>query len=162
MNPGDRIVVHKLNEQGVEVWTYAGRILGATPTTITLEASFNGPESDFHGLPLRQGDRFVETFHSDRGYNIFAIHDAEDAQFKGWYCNITRPAVFSDGHIHAEDLALDLIVLPDGETIVLDEDEFGSLDLADDERKVALETLARLREWARQRAGPFTTNPPPG
>lgn len=162
MNPGDDVVVHKLNEHGVEVWRYTGRILRTTPTSVTLEASYNGPETDSHGLPLRRGDRFTETFHSDRGFNIFAIHDAEARRFKGWYCNITRPAVFRDGHIHAEDLALDLIVLPDGQTIVVDEDEFRSLNLSDAERTGALETLATLRQWAHAQRGPFTPIPPSG
>ena len=161
MNPGDDVVVHKLDDRGVEVWTYTGRILHLTRTSVTLEASYNGPDQDFHGLSLRHGDRFIETFYSDQGYNIFAVHDPEGARFKGWYCNITRPAIFVDGHIHAEDLALDLIVLPDGQTIVVDEDEFGSLGLRDDERKVALQTLGQLVEWGQTLAGPFATAPPP-
>jgi hypothetical protein len=160
MNPGQAVTVHKLDARGAEVWTYTGRVLLATSTSVTLEASYNGPEEDFHGLPLRHGDRFIETFYSDRGYNVFAIHDPEGMRLKGWYCNITRPAVFGDGHIQAEDLALDLIVLPDGQSVIVDEDEFRSLELGDDEREAAWATLERLREWALRRSGPFAYVPP--
>jgi predicted RNA-binding protein associated with RNAse of E/G family len=43
------------------------------------------------------------------------------------------------------DLALDLLVFPDGRQIVLDEDEFYSLSLAPQVRQRALTTLGELQ-----------------
>ncbi len=82
------------------------------------------------GTIIRTGDRFIETYFTERWYNVFEIHDREDDRLKGWYCNIGRPAVMeSENTISYVDLALDLWVAPDGSQTVLDEDEFDALDL---------------------------------
>ena len=47
---------------------------------------------------LRRGDRFIETYYTDRWYNIFEIHAREDDRLKGWYCNIAKPAVMEAGN----------------------------------------------------------------
>ena len=150
-----RIVVHKLRETGVEVWRYEGQILETTQTSFTLEARFNREKIEFHGITLENGDRFVETFHTDRWYNTFAIFDAEDNHFKGWYCNITRPARFESGHIYSDDLALDLIVYPAGRWLVLDEDEVDQLTITQEDRDHARDALHSLIGFAQNKEGPF-------
>jgi hypothetical protein len=122
---------------------------------VTLEAAFDHHDEDFHGLRLRRGDRFVETFYADRWYNVFAVHDVESGERKGWYCNLTRPAKIEDGDVWAEDLALDLVVLPDGSQVVLDREEFEALRLAPDELHHALAALEELRRLASAGDGPF-------
>lgn len=151
----DRIVVHKLNEMGLSVWRYEGQILETTPTSVTLEARFDREKVEFHGITLENGDRFVETFHTDLWYNTFAIFDADDNHFKGWYCNITRPARIESGHIYADDLALDLLVYPDGRWLVLDEDEFDQLTLTQEDRECARDALHSLIGFAQSKEGPF-------
>ena len=95
---------------------------------------------------LRRGDRFIETFYLDRWYNILEIHDREDDQLKGWYCNIGKPAMKEAGNeISYVDLALDLWVAPDGTQTVLDEDEFNALDLDAETRSKARAALAELQ-----------------
>ena len=74
---------------------------------------------------------------------------------KGWYCNITRPACISADEVAADDLALDLWVTPDGETQVLDEDEFVALRLAPAEREAAQKALAELQTMVARKAAPF-------
>lgn len=154
-NMKEQIVVHKLNESGEEMMSYQGRIIESTGNSVTLEAHFDRERVDLAGITLVRGDRFRETFYSDRWYNTFAIYSADGEQFKGWYCNITRPAKIRDGHVHAEDLALDLVVLPDGEWLVLDEDEFDLMDLPIDDRLRARRALEALINHARQQTGPF-------
>ena len=151
----DQIVVHKLDEKGQEVWRYSGQLMQKSETSITLEASYDHQDEDFHGLRLRQGDRFVETFFSDRWYNVFVVYDVESDMLKGWYCNITRPAYIEAGHVHAEDLALDLVVLPDGTWKVLDEEQFAELDLKLEERQQALNAITELQTLVVRRRGPF-------
>jgi len=151
----ETIVVHKLDETGREVFTYSGKLLEHTPRSLALEAIFDLQDTGYHGIALRRGDRFVETHYTDRWYNIFAIHDVDDGRLKGWYCNITRPARFEDGHVSAEDLALDLVVYPDRTWIVLDEHEFASLSLTPVERQQALEAVRDLQGMALRRQGPF-------
>jgi protein associated with RNAse G/E len=149
------IVVHKLNESGVEVWRYEGVILETTSKSVTLEARFDRELVEFHGIELTKGDRFVETFYANRWYNTFAIYDVHDDHFKGWYCNITRPARIESGHVYADELALDLIVLPDGKWLVLDEEEFNQLDLSREDRERAQGALESLIVYARNKEGPF-------
>ncbi len=55
----------------------------------------------------------------------------------------------------AEDLALDLWVAPDGEMLVLDEDEFAALSLSPTEREAAQAALAELQAMVERRMGPF-------
>jgi predicted RNA-binding protein associated with RNAse of E/G family len=98
---------------------------------------------------LKRGDRFVETYYTDRWYNIFEIHDRDDLHMKGYYCNISRPARFMDGRIEYVDLFLDLWVSPDGAQVVLDEDEFLAAQLDDATRRSALRSLAELQAHLR-------------
>ena len=106
------VTVHKLDAQGREVWTYDGIVLERGPHFLILQAFFDRQDVELCGLALHRGDRFVETFYDDRWYNVFAVHDRDTDEHKGWYCNITRPALLTDDAVKAEDLALDLVVFP--------------------------------------------------
>jgi hypothetical protein len=150
------VTVIKRNPAGKETWRYPGIILQRSATTILLEARFNRPDLPFHGILIKQGDRFVERFYTDRWYNIFEIHDREDDSAKGWYCNIGMPAVIEETTTSVEssspgvvvsyvDLALDVLVYPDGQQLVLDEDEFAAQDLPREVRAKALAALAELQ-----------------
>lgn len=154
-SPGGEVIVHKCDPLGREVWSWRATLRDATPNSVRLEARFNGQEGVSHGLDLRGGDRFLETYYADRRYNVFAIFDAVTDRFKGWYCNIARPARIEDGHVHFDDLALDLLVLADGTMRVIDEDEFERLDLGEAERAAARASLEELQRLASARTGPF-------
>lgn len=154
--PGRRAVtVHKLSPQGEELWRYEGIVLSQDASSLTLEAHYDREGEDFHGLTLRRGDRFVETHYSDRWYNVFAVFDVDTGQLKGWYCNIVRPATLERGQVWSVDLALDLVVLPDGKWTTLDEDEFAALKMAPGERFQAMWALERLKEQADRLEGEF-------
>ena len=149
-----RITVLKKNLAGDVTWQYNGTVLRREPNAIILEALFNRPDMPFMDIVLKENDRFVETFYSDRWYNIFEIYDRDDGRIKGWYCNIGKPAVIEDGIVSYVDLALDLWVSADGRQTVLDEDEFEALVL-DDELKAG--ALAGLQDLKRL----FETKKPP-
>jgi hypothetical protein len=112
---------------------------------VLIEAFFNRDDLPFHGIVLAKGDRFLEKYYRDRWYNIFEINDRVSNELKGWYCNVARPAVISDGWISYVDLALDLLVYPDGRQLVLDQDEFEALDLDLEDHKQSLKALAELK-----------------
>lgn len=139
------VVVIKLDVQRKERWRYSGQILKQEPGMVLLEAYFNRDDADFHGMPFKRGDRFLEVYFADRWYNIFEIYDRDDGLLKGWYCNVTRPAVFEAGVVRYVDLALDLLVFADGRQLVLDEDEFAELEIGDAERQRARQALDELR-----------------
>ncbi len=145
------IVVIKQDPAGNETWRYTGEVLQRGDRQIIIEAYFDREDVLFHGMWLCKGDRFVETYYSDRWYNIFEIHDREDDHLKGWYCNITTPAVIEKHSIAYKDLALDLLIFPDGRQIVLDEEEFIDLELSTEQRESAHAALKELREIFQKR-----------
>jgi uncharacterized protein len=142
---GDPILVRKLDVDGNETLRYTGRVLERGPQHVQLEAFFTRDDILFHDILLGKDDRFVETFYSDRWYNVFELYDRDDGRLKGWYCNIGHPAVIQDGTVSYRDLALDLLVYPDGRQLVLDEDEFEALELTKPVRKEALAALEALQ-----------------
>ena len=156
MQDREAITVHKLDFQGREVWRYAGRVLTRGATNLTLEAVFDHDDEEFFGLRLQRGDRFVETYYTDRWYNVFAIHDGDQGGLKGWYCNIARPARIEDKDLFAEDLALDLIVDRRGKWWVADEAEFEALPITEQDLKRASEALTELQRLASASQGPFS------
>jgi len=141
-----KITVLKKNLAGEVTWQYEGVVLHREENKITLEALFNRDDMPFMDIVLKRNDRFVETFYSDRWYNIFEIYDRDDGRIKGWYCNIGKPAVLEDGIVSYVDLALDLWVSADGKQTVLDENEFNELELDDETRRSALAGLEGLRQ----------------
>lgn len=149
------ITVRKCNLWGEVTWEYQGRVLKREPNAVVLEARFNRPDTPFMGTVLKENDLFVETFYSDRWYNIFEVYDRDEGWIKGWYCNVGRPAMVEPGFVSYVDLALDLWVAPDGLQTVLDEDEFAALDLDAATRQNALAALEELKIY-------FKTKRPPG
>jgi predicted RNA-binding protein associated with RNAse of E/G family len=125
------------------------------PTWVQLEAFFNRADAHTAYHTFRHGDRFVEWFYSDRWYNVFEMHDADDDHLTGWYCNITRPARLEAAAIYADDLALDVFIAPDGTITVLDEDEFDALPLDEATRSQARAALDELQQRIAVRAAPF-------
>lgn len=142
-------VIYKLDHNGREVWRYPARVLTRQNHSICLEAFFNRDDMELGYTVFRRGDRFIETFYDDRWYNVFAVYDRAGGRLKGWYCNIARPATISENAVRCEDLALDVWVAPDGTALVLDEDEFAGLPLADEERRQAEAGLQDVLEMAR-------------
>lgn len=141
-----KIKVQKKNPAGEVTYQYDGTLLTRDEHSIVLEAFFDRADLAFMGVVFKTGDRFIETYYTDRWYNIFAVHDRDDRELKGWYCNIGMPAVLDDGVIFYVDLALDLWVSVDGSQTVLDEDEFEALALSEESRAAALHGLQELKD----------------
>jgi uncharacterized protein len=149
-----KIKVQKKNPSGEVTYQYEGVLLKRDENSITLEALFDRQDMPFMDIILKNGDRFVEHYYTDRWYNIFAVYDRDDGKLKGWYCNIGKPAVIKDGVVSYVDLALDLWVSGHGKQTVLDEDEFEKLDLNEELSAGALNGLNQLKRL-------FENNKPP-
>ncbi len=139
------ITVIKRNFEGSETWRYQGEVLDQDDHRIVLEAYFDREDSVFHGMPLCKGDRFIETYYTDRWYNIFEIHARQDDHLRGWYCNIGFPAEIEGDFLSYIDLALDLLVFPDRRQVILDEEEFNQLPLSPEIRTQARQALENLQ-----------------
>jgi hypothetical protein len=141
----EKVIVDKFDPHGQLKWSYAGEVIERGETHLVLEAFFDRDDLPFMNTTLKRGDRFVETYFTDRWYNVFEIYDRDDGALKGWYCNITRPSQFTDGRVKYVDLFLDLWVSADGRQTVLDEDEFLAAELDEETRRAAREALNELR-----------------
>ncbi len=145
MKRGDAIRVLKRDLFGAVTWEYSGRVLTLSHGVLRIEAFFDRPDMPFQDTWLKRQDRFLETYYTCRWYNIFEIYDRDDGHLKGWYCNISRPAVIEEGSVSFVDLALDLWVTPQGEQKILDEEEFLALPLDGQTRQQALRALEEVR-----------------
>lgn len=81
--------------------------------------------------PLKAGDEVIVegTFAGisynfwDQWYNVISVFDA-DLRFKGYYSDVLTPIQKTWTLVTATDLFLDVFMHPDGQWMVLDEDEF--------------------------------------
>ncbi|TVQ27242.1 MAG: DUF402 domain-containing protein [Spirochaetaceae bacterium] len=148
--------VYKLDHTGREKLHYPAELLARNTVQghIAVSAVFALDSADGGAFELTKGDRMVEHFFEDRYYNVFEV-SSPDGTLKGYYCNITRPAVLTDTEIRADDLALDISVNPAGEYMILDKDEFDELPIPDHERTVALSAAETLLALIQEASWPF-------
>ena len=125
---GSPLHVRKLKPDRTLDYAWNGHVLRCDASGIVLRAEFNIDivERDF--ATFRRGDVFVEFYYFDRWYNVFQV-SAPDGTLKGWYGNVGRPAELeaAAGELHYVDLALDIWASPNGDFVVLDQDEFDAL-----------------------------------
>jgi predicted RNA-binding protein associated with RNAse of E/G family len=145
----------KKNLAGEVTWQYEGTVLSCAENSVTLEALFNRDDMPFMDIVLKRNDRFVETFYSDHWYNIFEIYDRDNGKFKGWYCNIGKPAIIGDDFVSYVDLALDLWVSVNGRQTILDEDEMEELNLTDELKQKAYDSLKELQQVIKSKNPPI-------
>ena len=122
--PALRVLKQRYDRSTVFAWT--GRLLEQTDDYVLLAGLFNALRRDLGYVILERGDLFLEWYYFGRWYNVFQVY-GHDGRLKGWYCNIGMPPVWRDGELSYVDLALDVFVHPDGQYLVLDEDEFAEL-----------------------------------
>lgn len=131
---------------------YPASVVSDDGTHLVVRAPWASPGvRDFGFVRFEPGDVFTEHYWRDRWYAVKEVR-AGDGTLKGWYCDVTRPAVVTDGRrVEVEDLDLDLWVSADGSTVLrLDEDEFEASGLVDRapeaaaEARRSLDTLADL------------------
>ncbi|WP_228991462.1 DUF402 domain-containing protein [Streptomyces sp. DH8] len=137
------------------VLTKAGRVKIRYPAEpvrddgvrVTVRAPWAAPGArDFGFVRFEPGDVFTEHYWRDRWFAVKEVRGGDGA-LKGWYCDITRPAVTADGVLTVEDLDLDLWVSADGNAVLrLDEDEFEESGLAGRDPAAAGAAVAALDE----------------
>nr|BFD85692.1 DUF402 domain-containing protein [Streptomyces sp. Xyl84] len=114
---------------------------------------------DFGFVRFEPGDVFTEYYWRDRWYAVKEVRDG-GGRLKGWYCDITRPAVLTGTDLVVEDLDLDLWRSADGTDVRrLDEDEFAASGLAQRDPAAAgaaVAALGELESLAREGGSGFT------
>jgi uncharacterized protein len=143
--------------------TYPATVLdaGAPPPWIALAATWTRREIDLDGLRFTPGDDIVEYFSPIDPFNVFAVF-APHGVLRGWYGNVAYPATldWSNGRprLTWHDLYIDLVMLPDGQLTIRDEDELAASRLATRDPALHAAILAardRMQDLARRRAFPF-------
>ncbi|MFI9244537.1 DUF402 domain-containing protein [Streptomyces sp. NPDC053086] len=136
---------------------YPAELLQDDGTRIAVRAPWAGSGvRDFGFVRFEPGDVFTEYYWRDRWYSVKEVR-AADGSVKGWYCDITRPAVLRDSRARSgggtpsgtelvvEDLDLDLWRSADGRDVRrLDEDEFAESGLTETDPEAASAALAAL------------------
>ena len=118
------ITVVKQNPLGEAKIRYSGEITEHLVNGgVVIQARWTLPARDLGYTVFEPGDQFTEYYYADRWYNIFDIAHSDGTR-KGWYCNVAEPAHIYDDVIEQIDLLLDVWVNPQGEALILDEDEF--------------------------------------
>jgi len=143
-NPANSLKIIKYHAGSEKIYTWSGKLLSETPVSRRVNAWFNGNPGYVGKVLLEPGDRFVETYFTDRWYNFFQIYAGQSDVMKCYYFNLSRPAVFYEDRIEWEDLALDLVVFPDGQKELLDQDEFARLNIDEKSRQICWQTLTDL------------------
>ncbi|MGQ9681677.1 MAG: DUF402 domain-containing protein [Anaerolineae bacterium] len=151
---GQELVISKCDAQGREVARYGAVVAALVPDGIVVEAEWTRGPLELGLLSFLPGDRFRETYFFARWWNTYEVQ-SPTGDLRGWYCNIARPARLTGRVLAFEDLALDLLVSPCGEMVLVDEAEFSSLRLTDDERAAAHAAVAEIRALVCAGAPPF-------
>jgi hypothetical protein len=158
LSPGTPVSV-RLVKAAREKVRYPAEVLSDDGVRVTVRADWAAPGvRDFGFVRFEPGDVFTETYWRDRWYAVKEVRGA-DGVVKGWYCDVTRPAVVGGAAVTVEDLDLDLWLSGDGRDVLrLDEDEFAASGLAERDPAAAgqavraldaLEALARGGGFAR-------------
>ncbi|MFD3837853.1 DUF402 domain-containing protein [Streptomyces sp. NPDC058642] len=126
---------------------YPAELVGDDGNHVTVRAAWAGDGvRDFGFVRFEPGDVFTEHYWRDRWYAVKEVR-AGDGTLKGWYCDVTRPAVRSGAELVVEDLDLDLWRSADGRDVLrLDEDEFAESGLAERDPEAAGAAMTALDE----------------
>ncbi|MGJ3240171.1 MAG: DUF402 domain-containing protein [Anaerolineae bacterium] len=151
----NNFTVYKLDHRGEEILHYHGQVIARTAKMVCVQASFGGHTRDLGYVTLKHGDLFTEWFYADRWYNVFKLQDVDNGLFKGYYCNLTRPAIIADDHVKSDDLELDMFVKPDASIRLLDQDEYAALPLSITEREQVARAVRELQSLVADHAPPF-------
>ncbi|MET7322383.1 DUF402 domain-containing protein [Streptomyces sp. NPDC005549] len=133
---------------------YAATLLHDDGVRLAVRAPWAGDGvRDFGFVRFEAGDVFTEYYWRDRWYAVKEVRTAAGV-LKGWYCDVTRPAVLTGTELVVEDLDLDLWRSADGTDVRrLDEDEFAESGLADRDPGAAAAAVAALDELERLARG---------
>jgi len=160
--PGTPVTIRALKYDGREYRRWQATYSTAVSGGVVLEAVFSAVVEG--RTPFFGGDRAVEYFYTDRGYNVIAGY-APDGSLRACYCNICTPAQFANTPTGTEisfvDLDLDLLVWPDSHCELTDEAEFAQNSMAygypQEVQAAAHAAVSALQHAVHERVHPLTT-----
>jgi uncharacterized protein len=155
---GSTIEIVKVSPVGKPPVRYTGELLDSPAGWIAARASWVHGEMDLGYMAFMPGDYLDEFFALERPYNAMALYRSTH-ELVAWYCNVTYPTRVENDVIFWHDLFVDVIVYPDGRTLVLDEDELEQAGLLESDPELHAMILSGrddLLDLAVRKAYPFT------
>lgn len=152
------MLIHLIKPLKKTTVSYVARPLLVTPNRVVVRALWTRPAVDLGYTQVEPGDILDEHFYTDTWYNVFAWY-TQTGILRGWYCNVTRPAVLHPHRLTSVDLELDLFVSANRSVLTrLDVDEFEARAYRTHDPDVYREGYAALfdlEERARAGLAPF-------
>jgi hypothetical protein len=157
------VTISKLDHLGRRLISYPGDVVLDDGQVVAARCLWTLPRTlDLGPFAIVPGDILIEYYYRDEAFNVFTIL-APSGMLKGWYCNVLAHTLITDDAIDWADLALDLVVTPEGAQTVLDEDEFEALAPTAEQRALAAGALNTLNKWVGAGHTPFeSVKRPPG
>ncbi|MGI8482679.1 MAG: DUF402 domain-containing protein [Thermomicrobiales bacterium] len=128
LHTGGAVTIVKRDAYGNESARYPGTVASdpAIGPWRTLSATWTMPDVTQGELTIATGDILHERFSCEHPFNAFGVMSPA-GEFKGWYANVTWPAFLEESPeglvLTWQDLVLDIIALPSGYIVQLDDDE---------------------------------------
>ncbi|WP_298405465.1 DUF402 domain-containing protein [uncultured Chloroflexus sp.] len=155
------IEVRLIKPRRGQIIRYQATVLARDAQSVTVQAEWRLGRVDLGLFSIEPGDVMIETFYTNRWYNIFRAQ-RPDGVTRGWYCNLARPARIDDDVIETEDLEIDVIVSADRQCVEitdLAEYEARGLALAEPDTDAALRAaIAELRDLIVRGEQPFNVS----
>ncbi|MFF1698582.1 DUF402 domain-containing protein [Streptomyces sp. NPDC058257] len=158
--PADKVDVI-LMKRGRTKIRYPAEVVADDGTVVTVRAPWAADGvRDFGFVRFEPGDVFTEHYWRDRWYAVKEVRTSTGI-LKGWYCDVTRPAVREGATLTVEDLDLDLWCSADGDTVIrLDEDEFAESGIKERDPAAAAAAESALDDLERLARGGGPLSPP--
>ncbi len=99
------------------------------------------------GLVVPVGTVTIGHYWTDRSYNVY--HWVANGRTIGDYCNVVAGTTIGDDTVTYDDLTVDVLILPSGAALVLDEEELPP-DLASAHRAIVNKALEELTGSSRR------------
>lgn len=121
---GDKIIERKIRYDSVVV-KYDCKLLKALNKNVVLFHAIQDSFTMIAGqtkLFIPKGSYTIGHYWKDRPYNLYIWRDKQ-GNYLGSYFNIVKNTYMTEKLVSFEDLIIDIMVLPNGEYFILDEDE---------------------------------------
>jgi len=133
----------KRDHRGQFVTQYSGELVEYNDRETVVRCIWDHDTWSLDSFSIQRGDIFFEHYPNLRWFNIMDVY-SPTGQRRGWYCNLTRPAIIQNCSIVWDDLALDVIVFPDKSFILDDTFEYRLLGISIKERHQVVKELCIL------------------
>jgi predicted RNA-binding protein associated with RNAse of E/G family len=121
---GDKIIERKIRYDSVVVEYNCMLLKAQNQSTVLfhiIQESFTMIANQTK-LTIPKGSYTIAYYWKDRPYNLYIWRDYK-GKYLGSYFNIVKNTYMTDKLVSFEDLIIDVMVLPNGDYLILDEDE---------------------------------------